>query len=47
LDLPFFYGRHAKLAGMQGLLVLILTATIGVAAFFFATALVLFIGLRV
>jgi hypothetical protein len=31
----------------MNLLTLILTATIGVAAFFFATALVLFIGLRV
>jgi hypothetical protein len=46
LDLPFFYGRHAKAWGMH-LLVLILPVTIGVAAFFFATALALFIGLRV
>ena len=41
------YGGDGMLAAMQGLLVLILTATFGVAAFFFATALVLFIGLRV
>jgi hypothetical protein len=47
LAFAFLYGSDGMLAAMQGLLVLILTATFGVAAFFFVTALILFIGLRV